>query len=81
MGFITSPLDFSDSERQARAPTRPEDTPLPQTLSEVEEHRGLEVSPVETSQGAGEESGEHAQDRQNTTSVDPLVSIDPCTQR
>ena len=61
MGFITSPLDFADLERQVQALTRLGDTPLPrQTDSEVEEHRGFEVSPVETNREDPEESGEHA---------------------
>ena len=61
LGFITSPLEFSQSERQPRGLTRPvADASLqsPTQLHNEIDHHDVAVSPVVTNQAANEETGE-----------------------
>jgi len=85
LGFITSPLEFSHSERQRLGLTRPVADALLQSQTQphnkIEDQRDLGVSPVVMNQAAGEESSEPSQGAQDDTAVDPPVSFEPITKR
>lgn len=82
MGFITSPLEYSDAECQPHGPSRPiADDSLQrrtQPSSETDNQGDPAVSRLVVDRATGKDS---AQGTQDDIAVDPLTSPEPSARR